>query len=257
LEQQGKNENFNAKWRDIAPVGFVLLVAFVALVAFHRCSGLGKSLSNDCYAMVGTTLLAAVLGFGAIWHQTRSSYRQLREQVAAQRDAEREETERQRKSLARAFLFEIEDFYHYGVKRQPDWETFEESQIPHRVVKFRRWPFVMYEANAGRIGGFDDRTTKSIIKFYGDAEAYQASVEEFVVSSAAARSGSDTARLEARALLGRLKEIFPALKRSAESVCATLSNVAGVPREDLRVPVSDFQDEGERKEMGRKPEHDA
>lgn len=50
---------------------------FCALLLFHRYTELGRSLSNDYHAMVGTTLVAAVLGFGAVSHQTRSSYRQL------------------------------------------------------------------------------------------------------------------------------------------------------------------------------------
>ena len=210
-------------------VGTFALVALVVIV--YRRTDWCKGFTPDGIM----TLIAGVLAFAAVqwqmWHQRRTF---------------RQEQDRQSRVVATAILFEIDDFYHYGLKQETNWETFEASQIPYRVVKFRRWPFVMYEANAGRIGNLDYRTIKSIIKFYGDAEAYQASVEEFVVSSDAARSGSDTARLEASALLASLKKIFPALQGSVKSVCATLSDVAGVPRENLRVPLSDFQDDGQR-----------
>jgi len=234
-------------WAAVLVVGIVLCAG---LTVFHRYTELGRSLSVDGLAMIGTTLVAAAIGFLAILLQVRSSSRQLRDQIKAQGDAEREELERQMKSLARAFLFEIDDYYHYSLNQEPNWEK--------KVFKFERWPFLMYQANAGRIGNFDDRTIKAIIKFYGDAEAYQASFAEFVVTNDAALLGKDPVDVEAaHALRGRLKERFPALKRSAEGVCASLSDVAGVPRANLRVPLSGFDDSSETKKKGQETAHNA
>jgi hypothetical protein len=228
-------------WRFIA-----LALLLIGVAGFLRLFWGGFVWKNGLSNEAITVLFAGLMAFLAVMIQIEED----RIKVSEERNA-------QRRAVVTAILFEIDDFYHYGLKQETNWETFEASQIPYRVVKFRRWPFVMYEANAGRIGNLDYRTIKSIIKFYGDAEAYQASVEEFVVSSNAARSGSDTARLEANALLENLKKIFPAVQISVKSVCATLSNVAGVPREDLRVPLSDYQGDGERIEKGQKSEHDA
>ena len=181
MEQQGKNENFNGKWRDIAPVGLVLLVAFVALVAFHRWSGLGKLLSNDYYAMVGTTLLAAVLGFGAIWHQTRSSYRQLREQLAAQRDAEREERERQKRAVATALLFEIDCF------RTIELDFVEESLARrHRASNgfptgagLRTNLSEIYRGVSPLLGSLNSKSVSAIVRFYSMVGMYEALWREY------------------------------------------------------------------------------
>jgi hypothetical protein len=196
-----------------------------------------------CWKFTGDGLLAfagGALALIGVWWSNHQSVKNLQKQLAAERNGRSEEVKRQIKSLARAFLFEIEDFYHYSLKLEPNWEK--------NVFKFRRWPFLMYQANAGRIGEFDDRTTKAIIKFYGDAEAYQACFEELVASKVAA---------EALALLTRLREIFPALKRSAESVCTNLADVAGVPRTDLRVPLSGLEDSGETERKVQETAHNA
>jgi hypothetical protein len=238
LEQQGKNENFNGKWRDIAPVGFVLLVAFVALVAFHRWSGLGKSLSNDYYAMVGTTLLAAVLGFGAIWHQTRSSYRQLREQLAAQRDAEREERERQKRTIATAILYEIDSFYRIDLeladKILASWDA-TSNNLPSGAG-LRTNISEIYKGISPLLGSLNASSVSAIVKFYSMVGTYEGLWHTYQFSLDMLRAPANPAVKmnpqslvnDAKAQLKSIRDLIPQLKELAATVTNSVAHDCGL-----------------------------
>ncbi|MGA2608624.1 MAG: hypothetical protein ABSH01_14355 [Terriglobia bacterium] len=232
MEQQVKNENFNGRWRDIAPIGFVLLAAFVALVAFHRCSGLGKSLSNDYYAMVGTTLLAAVLGFGAIWHQTRSSYRQLREQLAAQRDAEGEERERQKRAIATAILFEIDSFYRIELKLVENtlssWDSATEP-LP-TAVGLRGNTSDIYRANSVILGSLGAKSVSAIVKFYSMVGLYEGLFRDYQHCLDMASHGVNPAVNEscARERLNTIRGLIPELRKLKTGVCNSVARDCGL-----------------------------
>lgn len=238
MEQQGKNENFSGKWRDIAPVGFVLLVVFVALVAFHRCSGLGKSLSNDYYAMVGTTLLAAVLGFGAIWHQTRSSYRQLREQLAAQRDAEREERERQKRAIATAVLYEIDSFYRIELdlveKNLDNWDGANNS-LP-TGAGLRTNISEIYKGVSPLLGSLNAKSVSAIVKFYSMVGTYEGLCRDYqnlldmiwAPVNPAVNLNPQSLVNEAKARLNSIRGMIPQLKTLAANVTNFVAHDCGL-----------------------------
>jgi len=94
-------------WKFWAAVVVVSIVLYAGLRAFHRFTQLGSSLSVDGLAMIGTTLVAAATGFLAILYQVRSSSRQLREQMADQHLSSTLESERQKRAIAKALLFEV------------------------------------------------------------------------------------------------------------------------------------------------------
>lgn len=238
MEQQGKNENFNGKWRDIAPVGLVLLVAFVALVAFHRWSRLGKSLSNDYYAMVGTTLFAAVLGFGAIWHQTRSSYRQLREQLAAQRDAEREERERQKRTIATAILYEIGSFYMFELdlheKNLASWDGANNS-FP-TAAGLRTNVSEIYKGVSPHLGSLNAKSVAAIVKFYSMMGTYEGMWRNYQycldmlrtpVNPAVNLNPQDLVN-DAKAQLNSIRDLIPKLKELAATVTNSVARDCGL-----------------------------
>jgi hypothetical protein len=232
LEQQVKNGNFNGKWRDMALVGLVLLVAFAALVAFHRCSGLGKSLSDDCYAMVGTTLLAAVLGFGAIWHQTRSSYRQLREQLAAQRDAEREEQEKQNRAIASAILYEIDIFRRLELekieKTLGSWDPASGS-FPS-ASGWRQNTFELYRANSYKLGFLNAKSVSAIVKFYAMAGVYEGLFRDYQRFLDLGVAGVNKALADkyCREQIKRIPDLLPPLKTLATTVCTSVARDCGL-----------------------------
>jgi len=145
LNSMAKSEVSKGKWLDVAVVASVLLALFVGLVVFHRCFELGRSLSNDYYAMIGATLLAAVLGFGAIWHPTRSSYRTADE-----------ERKQQRRAVAAAILFEIDAAYQRFLKPLRDAVASIDPggvDIEHLSLGSREEnPFVVLNGNTSKIG---------------------------------------------------------------------------------------------------------
>lgn len=163
-------DNDRQFWVIVVAVGIVLVVG---LTWFHRCFELGRSLSVDGLAMVGTTLIAAAAGFLAIVLQVRSSSRQLRYQMKAQRDGEREERERQKRSVATAILLEIDDFCMHvsGLCDVLFNQDLPESEKRAAFLKFVPLAFTVYPSIADKLGGTGVEATSAVVKFYNKANA--------------------------------------------------------------------------------------
>jgi hypothetical protein len=147
--------------KDITILGCaVVLVAFL-LIGFHRCTALGKGLSVDGYAIVGTTLFAAALGFGAVMLQLRD-----------QRRAADEEQRRQKRAVAAAISAEIDDFYTFFLKAF--WERQVRSWIPTswllmpppELGPLPSTALVVYRSTAHQLGILSAATVKCVVGLY-------------------------------------------------------------------------------------------
>ncbi|MFZ0962547.1 MAG: hypothetical protein WAO35_16755 [Terriglobia bacterium] len=243
------NQEIDWKFWEAVPV--VFLVLWIGLRVFHGYFQLGKSLSVDGLGMVGTTLVAAALGFLAILLQVRSSSRQLRDQIKAQRDAERKEHERGNKAVAIAVLFEIDGFYR---SRLRDLRQFLDRIDPLNdtlpgMMAVDQNPFPVYFGNASRIGDLEDHIVQAVVHFYGEAISYLSILRDYrealnFVDCRAKFSSlsplrpqdlpSRAAEAQARTELKRLKQALPELERFAWLVCYYLCKFTGT---EFKFPV--------------------
>lgn len=179
------------------------------------------------------TLIAGVIAFAAVIIQIRSSSRQLRDQIKAQRDAEREEQERQKQSVATAILIEIDHVYRL-ISDQVHADDFD----IHYLIPPNR--FVVFEANAGYLGSLGSDLAQTIVRFYGEAVRHFLASQQYLreiesaKAAAAAKSWGITGGLEASIMEGSyrsvLTESFRAVKDAASDACNRLCGFTGLDR---------------------------
>lgn len=123
------------------------------------------------------TLMAGIIAFVAVIIQIRSSSRQVRDQIKAQRDAEQVERERQKRAVAAALLSETDCFYAKYLEETsepfPSWKRIEND--PRLTEVFQApigKPFVVYESLADKLGGFDAMVARGIVFAYGRMAAF-------------------------------------------------------------------------------------
>lgn len=161
-------------WRFWAAVPVVVLVLWVGLRVFHRCFQLGRSLSVDGLAMIGTTLVAAAAGFLAILYQVRSSSRQLRDQIEADRARAAHEKEEQKRAIAAAIVNEIDNICLELDQVQDNIK--HALQTPGRfplAIGFRANTSLIYKAIAPSLGILSAEAVSAIVRFYSKMGSYE------------------------------------------------------------------------------------
>ena len=176
------------------------------------------------------TLLAGIIAFAAVIIQIRSSSRQVREQITAQRDAEREETERQKRAVANAILSEIDETYRFLLR---DVHGFLRTIDPKRenlrdiLIKSFVARFPILDANAGKIGDLGEDTVGNVVGSYSCIRAYLISLDNFALSHERWLSKPGDALLEERTreFLSDVKNAIPSLICLAHEASKELCNI--------------------------------
>jgi hypothetical protein len=150
--------------RILQIVGALALAALVVIVC--RRTDWSKGFTPDGVM----TLVAGVIAFIAVIIQIRSSSKQVQDQIKAQRDAEREEQERQKRALATAILFEIDLIYRSMIRGTSD--DIQNARGEEYLLKPHSLHFTVYEANAGKIGQLPREIGQEIVGFYGSATRF-------------------------------------------------------------------------------------
>ena len=182
------------------------------------------------------TLAAGIIAFFAVIIQIRSSSRQLRDQIKDQRDAEREEQERQKQSVATAILFEIDHVY----RLISDQVHAGDFNIRYLIPPNR---FVVFEANAGYLGSLGSDLAQTIVRLYGEAGRYFLGSQQHLreienaKAAAAAKSFGVTRSLEALGASiveggyrSALTESFRPVKDAAIDACNRLCSFTAFDR---------------------------
>ncbi|MCL6481411.1 MAG: hypothetical protein K6U02_06760 [Firmicutes bacterium] len=184
-------------------------------------------------------LLAALVVVLAVLLAWQASRREAERQRQIDRELAALEQGRKKMALARALLFEVDGFYRHYLSEVA--EALAASNSPEGSYPIVRWPstqpFPVYTANAGRIGEFDEETLEELIGYYAAAAAYVASLRDYrlALDRLLRKETAETAILEARLHLSRIREALPELVDYTGSLCRKLSEMAGVPYQYLRV----------------------
>lgn len=215
----------------------IVVVACIAIAlglpVFHRCTKLGRSLSVDGLAMIGTTLIAAAAGFLAILYQVGSGSRQLREQMADQHQASDAELDRQRRAIAKALMFEVDDFYCNHLRYVYDhYRKFDGAieQLPG-VTGMDIRPFAVYDGNTPLLGLLTDDVVRSVVVFYDTARFHLLMVRDYKDLLREYQYGTrlPMAGEEARQVFYYVRGSVPRLTRLAYEACRKLARVTEVP----------------------------
>jgi hypothetical protein len=186
------------------------------------------------------TLAAGIIAFSAVIIQIRASSKQLREQMRTQRDAEREEQERQKKAVATAILFEIDGFYRYHVGGLRGY--LEEIARKGELLEVVRIPpslFAVYRGNTPRLGELPGEVLEVVVHFYSKADQFFALREEYRAERERhAEPASHPDNRKEWTLFGHLRDSVPGLTRAAHIACERLCGFTGVEFKSPRIAIA-------------------
>jgi hypothetical protein len=176
------------------------------------------------------TLLAGIIAFAAVIIQIRSSSKQLHDQMKAQRDAKEEEQGGQKKAVATAIIFEIDDFYRYHLKGV--YGYLEETARKGELIEVVRVPpslFAVYRGNTPRLGQLPDKVVEVVIHFYSKADKFFALIEDYMAErERQIEPTSHPDNRKERTLFGHLSDSLPGLTRAAYIAVEQLCGFTGV-----------------------------
>jgi len=188
------------------------------------------------------TLVGVLVALVAVILQVRSSSKHVQDQIRAQRDAERDERERQKKAVATGILFEIDNFYLYHLRgvRGPINETLQRRELPE-VVRIPSSLFSVYQGNTGRLGDLPNEVVQAIVHFYSEAAQFLALREDYRAEREAHGQlrFEDPDNLKAVALCGHARDSLPGLTRAAYIACEKLCGVSGLDFKPPNVAVAE------------------
>jgi hypothetical protein len=118
-------------------------------------------------------IVAGVIGFIAIIRQTRSSERNVRKQLEAEKSARAEERKAQIRAIATSLLAEIRGFRNFHI------EPILGRDRATLTVKILDAAFTIYPANAHRIGDLGAGTCEAVVSFYDFALEHLAKMRRY------------------------------------------------------------------------------
>jgi Mg2+ and Co2+ transporter CorA len=184
------------------------------------------------------TIVAGIIAFVAVIIQIRSSSRQVRDQIQAQREAEQEDKERQKRAVAKALLFEIDDFYLNHLRGVDDhYRNFDGAmeKLPG-VTGMDIRPFAVYDGSTPSLGTLSDEVVKSVVVLYDTARFHLLTVRDYKEMLREYQYGSHSpeAGQEARQLFFYVRASIPRLTRLSYETCMKLACLSNVPfRKDI------------------------
>ena len=197
------------------------------------------------------TLIAGIIAFIAVIIQIRSSSKQVQDQMKAQRDAEREEVERQKRAVAIAIRFEIDLIFRSMIRGAS--EDLQKAQGREYVVKPHSLHFTVYEGNVGNIGQLPKEIGQDIVEFYGSATRFLTTLQLYsdaVRNAHEARGGIDWREMAAQYLEHTVKAI-PWVKHLSYLVSRRLCDYTGVEFRPPHIAVAAENLEKLQKECSR------
>lgn len=207
--------------RILGIVGTLALVALVVIV--YRRTDWRKGFTPDGIM----TLIAGVLAFAAVqwqmWHQRRTS---------------RQEQENHKRAIAKALLFEVDDFYSNNLRGVYDhYRSFDGAieKLPG-VTGMDRRPFAVYDGNTASLGILSDEVVRSVVVFYDTARRHLSINRDFKELLREYQYGthSPEAGQEASQLFFYVRGSIPRLTRLSYEACMKLARLSDVPfRKDV------------------------
>jgi len=205
------------------------------------------------WRFTGDGILAFVGGASAIIAvllSNRRSLINLERQLGVEEKTRSENSDRQKRALAKAVLFEINNFYCYYVR---DVQAFlKEKDVENckllGIKSISPDPFPIYRGNAITVGVLEDDLVGNIVGFYSTAEAYLSTLRDYKAESERyyQNSGNLVAEEKARTFLTQMKSTGPEITKLIHVLCEELCKVASV---EFRAPTIAVAAEGLKTEQ--------
>jgi len=188
------------------------------------------------WKMTGDGILAFVGGAFAVIAVLLSNRRSrvnMERQLEVEKKTRSDELDRQKRAVAKAVLFEINNFYCYYVRDVQAFlrEKNVESCKLLGIKSISPDPFPIYRGNAITVGVLEDDMVGNIVGFYSTAEAYLTTLRDYRTESERYyhEGGDEVAEEKARTFLGQMKSTGPEITKLIHMLCEELCKVASVP----------------------------
>jgi len=184
------------------------------------------------------TLVGAFVALVAVMWQVRSSSKHLRDQIAAQRVAEEDERERQRRAIATAILFEIDSFCLFeldlDVRYLARWDP-DSNSLPS-PAGLRTNVTEIYKGISPLFGSLNAVSVSAIVKFYSMVGMYEGLWHRYQYSLDMLRNPTNSAveidpeslLNDVRAQLKTIRDLIPEIRKLAENVTNSVARECGV-----------------------------
>jgi len=197
------------------------------------------------WKMTGDGILAFVGGAFAVIAVLLSNRRSrvnMERQLEVEKKTRSDELDRQKRAVAKAVLFEINNFYCYYVR---DLQAFlKEKDVenckPFGMKSISSNAFPIYRGNAITVGVLEDDIVGSIVEFYSGAEVYLGTLRDYRTESERyyREGGDEVTEEKARAFLKQIKLAGPEITKSVYVLCEKLCRLANVEFRAPTIPVA-------------------
>jgi hypothetical protein len=142
------------------------------------------------------------------------------------------ERKKQRRTVAKAMMFEIVGFYRYYYRNlRPILQDIDpESCLPPTISAPTAEFFAVYRANAATLGSFDDTVVEDVVRFYGLAQWLLSTIREYgeALAYELQRENSVAPKSAPRRLLKQIQTTMWDTDRAAVDAGRKLSGIGGV-----------------------------
>jgi hypothetical protein len=186
----------------------------------------------NCFYLLNSPLTEGLLGavIGAVIAGLFILY-QTKTLLAAERLRRQDERESETKALAAALLWEIDDFYKLSIRDVcRTLKNTEPSTLGLHVKPATYKSFVVFEANADKVGLFEPPLIQSIVPYYAVARAYINTVSDYGQTMRDFQGAMQThIQGKATTLLTQVKQSSANMVPLTKTVCEMLAERAGTP----------------------------
>jgi len=188
------------------------------------------------WAFTGDGILAfagGALALFGVWGSNHQSIKNLEKQLESERNADAGEADTRKRAVAKALLFEVDDFYSNHLRGVYDhYRDFDGAieKLPG-VTGMGPRPFAVYDGNTSSLGALSDAVVKSVVAFYDTARRhlplnrdYKGLLREYHYGKRSPEAGQ-----EAKQLFFYVRGSVPRLTRLAYDACMKLARLSGVP----------------------------
>jgi hypothetical protein len=130
------------------------------------------------------TFIGGALALLGMWIQSRHADKGLKAQLDAERVARLEQDGRRKRALAKAILFEIDNFYRIYLRDpRPVLMNVNAKDCGVGLLPVLKTPsdepFPIMRSNGSTLGELHENYIRDIVRFYGEADAYLRTVKEY------------------------------------------------------------------------------
>lgn len=187
------------------------------------------------------TLAAGVIAYVAAVRQIRHADRGLQRQLDDEKKTREDGASDEQRAVARALLFEIDDFYRAQIRDLSNLLEKEQEGAPPAVIKpMSNNPFPVYVGNASKLGVLPPSLVEAVVHYYAILQSYVATLVQHAQGYSMWVGGLNpqVGRALMQSIVPRIKSEARAITQLTFSTCGLLCTFTNTDFEFPRIGVA-------------------